>query len=66
MFVLFKWRVMSKGELFFMTLCFVVVFLLGVVCLLHNVFIGSVMASICFFMAGIYLTVILKDVFDND
>ena len=57
---------MSKRELFLMILCFVVVFLLGVVCLLHNVFIGSVIASICFFMAGIYLTIILKDVFNNN
>lgn len=57
---------MNTGELIFMSLGFVIIFLLGVVCLLHNVFIGSVMASICFFMAGIYLTVIIKDVFDND
>lgn len=55
---------MSKGELIFRSLSFTIVFLIGVVCLLDNVCIGSILTSLFFFTSGIYLAVILKELHD--
>lgn len=57
---------MSKGELVFMTLCFIVGLLLGTMCLYFNPSIQANFACIFFFISGIYLTIILKDVFNDN